>query len=400
MSKDWKRKLISVLTIFSLILCSIVPCLAEEIEVSAESEIPDLVVEEDFNPAPEFKKFNDPNLLPYIEDTLYSELVETMNSEEYFVENVSAVYISQEYLDEFAFNSKANIFFGYSLAELNEQFQGEKYIFTLGNNNETVVEPWEDYDDTYDRILKNVAVGTGVILICVTVSVVTAGTGAYAASMIFAVAAKSGAIGAASGAALGGVSAGIVTGIQTGDMGEALKAGALASSEGFKWGAITGAITGGVSEGIALKGATLNGLTMDQAAMIQKESKYPLDVIKEFHSVDEYQVFRDANLKPMMVGNKSALIKTDIDLTKIDSKGRTNLERMRQGLAPQDSNGVSYELHHIGQRKDGTLAILSQSEHDSPAIHGFLKRTEAHGPDTNWDAVRQAFWKAFAALVG
>ena len=90
----------------------------------------------------------------------------------------------------------------------------------------------------------------------------------------------------------------------------------------------------------------------------------------------------------------------DIDLYRIDSKGRTNIERMKQGLAPQDSNGISYELHHIGQKKNGTLAILSQSEHDNPAIHGFLKRTEAHATGTNWDKERQAFWKAYAAMVG
>ena len=139
---------------------------------------------------------------------------------------------------------------------------------------------------------------------------------------------------------------------------------------------------------------------MNQYAKIQQETGYPLDVIKEFHNMEEYQVFKDANLQPTLVGNKSALVKTDINLKQVDAKGRTNLERMKEGLAPQDSNGVSYELHHVGQKKDGTLAILSRTEHDNPAIHGFLKRTEAHAADTNWDAERQAFWRAYAAIVG
>ena len=138
---------------------------------------------------------------------------------------------------------------------------------------------------------------------------------------------------------------------------------------------------------------------MNQYAQIQQETGYPLDVIKQFHTMDEYQAFRHANLKPAPVGNKTALIKTDIDLTRVDAKGRTNLERMKQGLAPQDSNGVSYELHHVGQKKDGTLAIMSQAEHDNPAIHGFLQKTEAHAEGTNWNAERQTFWKAFAELV-
>ena len=93
---------------------------------------------------PDFRGLNDPALLPYIEDTLYAQLVGTLNSEDYFVENVSAVYISQEYLEELAYNSQANVFFGFTLDELEAQFQGEKYIFTLGDDGKTAVEPWTD----------------------------------------------------------------------------------------------------------------------------------------------------------------------------------------------------------------------------------------------------------------
>ena len=161
-----------------------------------------------------------------------------MDSDEYFVENVSAIYISQEYIDELAYNSQANIYFGYTLQELSEQFQGKKYVFTLGDDGSTIVTEFEEYDDTYDRALKNVAIGTGVILVCVTVSLVTGGLGAPAVSMIFAASAKTGTVMALSGGAMGGISAGIVTGVQTGDMEQALKAAALAGSEGYKWGAI------------------------------------------------------------------------------------------------------------------------------------------------------------------
>ena len=350
---------------------------------------------------PDFKGLNDPKLLPYIEDTLYDSLVSTLDSDDYFVEQVSAIYISQEYLDELAFNSQANVFFGYTLAELDAEFEGSRYIFTLGTNNETTVEPWEDYDDTYERIIRNVAVGTGVILICVTVSVVTAGAGAPAVSMIFATAAKTGAIGALSGGVLGGVSAGIVTGIQTGDLDSALKAAALSGSEGFKWGAITGAISGGANEAFALKGATLNGLSMNQAAQIQKESGYPLDVIKTFKNMDQYNICKEAGLTPRMINGKMALIR-DVDLDFVDEFGTTNLQRMQKGLAALDpATGQPYELHHIGQEMDSTLAILSKAEH----MQG--------GNDTIWhelgeaskidrkvfDKQREQFWKYLASLL-
>lgn len=348
----------------------------------------------------QYDSLDDEMLLTHIEDLVYSEAIKSLDSENYFVENVSAVYISKEYLEEVAYNSQSNIYFGYTLAELNDIFEGSKYIFTLAEDGTTTVQEMQIIEDTdTEEILKNVAIGTGVILLCVTVSVITGGAGAPAVSMIFAASAKTGAIMALSSAAIGGVSAGVVRGIETGDMNEALEAAALAGSDGFKWGAIVGSVSGGASQTIALKGATLNGLTMNEAALIQKQSGYPLDVIKQFHTMDEYLAFKNANLKPTMIGGKTALVRTDIDLTMVDAKGRTNLERMRQGLAPQDSNGISYELHHVGQKKDGTLAILSRTEHDNPAIHGFLEKTEAHAAGTNWDAERKAFWKAFAELV-
>lgn len=379
--------------------------MTKESDVVTESAEPS-VTASDFveweNVEPQYDSLDDEQLLAHIEDLVYRDTIVSLNSDEYFVENVSAVYISKEYLEEVAFNSQSNIYFGYTLAELDEIFQGTKYIFTLGEDGTTAVQELQEIEDvSTETMLKNVAIGTGVILVCVTVSVVSAGVGAPAVSMIFAASATTAKTFAISSAAFGGISAGVVRGIETGDFNEAIEAAAMGATEGFKWGAISGAVVGGVSQGSSLYGAAKQtNFTMNQYAQIQQETGYPLDVIKQFHTIDEYQAFKNANLKPAVVGNKTALIKTDIDLTRVDTKGRTNLERMKQGLAPQDSNGVSYELHHVGQKKDGTLAIMSQVEHDNPAIHGFLQKTEAHAAGTNWDAERQAFWKAFAELVG
>lgn len=202
---------------------------------------------------PNFAMLSDPSLLQYVEDNIYSDLVARFDSEDYIVESVNAVYVSEEYLEEVAYNSKSNVYFGYTLEELDAQFQGTRYIFSLGENGETVVEEFAEYDDTYDRVIRNVAIGTGVILVCVTVSVVSGGVGAPAAvSMIFASAAKTGTIYALSSGTISAVAAGTITGIQTGDFEEAKKAAALAGSEGFKWGAITGVITGGATKAVEL----------------------------------------------------------------------------------------------------------------------------------------------------
>lgn len=357
------------------------------------------ILEEDtsFQYKPEFETLDDKDLLRYIEDGVYAELVSTLDSDRYFVENVETVYISKEYLEEVSYNSKSNIFFGYTLQDLDNAYGDTKYIFTLGDNGETIVAKFEDYDDTYDRVIKNVAMGTGVILVCVTVSFVTAGAGAPAASMIFAASAKTGTVMALSSGAFGGIAAGVITNIQTGDMDKALKSAALEGSEGIKWGAIFGMLSGGASEAMALKGATLNGLTMNEAAAIQKETGYPLDVIKQIHTKEEYEVFRTANLQAHMVNGKTALIRNDIDLLRVDEAGRTNLQRMKLGYSPLDINGNSYELHHIGQRSDASLAILTKYEHNNAVLHGFKAISEIDR--TLFISQRKQFWVTMADIL-
>lgn len=298
-------------------------------------------------PVAGFSGMEDPNLVRYTEDSIYDSLVSELNSEDYFVENVSAVYISKEYLEEIEFNSQENIYFGYKLSDILECFQGTKYVFTLGDNGKTVVTEFEEYVDTsYEQILRNVAIGTGVILICVTVSVVSAG--APAISMIFAASAKTGTVMALSNGILGGISAGIVKGIETGDMRQALEAAARTGSEQFMWGAVSGSIGGGISKTISLKGATMGGLSMNEAALIQKESGYPVELIKQFRNYEEYLIYKDAGLTKQIIAGKMALIQP-IKLDLIDDKGRTNLQRMKEGLPALDLDGNSFELHHIGQ---------------------------------------------------
>ena len=305
---------------------------------------------------------------------------------------------------EDAFNSQSNIYFGYTLDELNVLFQGTRYIFTLGENGNTTVQELQEIEDVNtDTILKNVAIGTGVILVCVTVSIVSAEVGAPAVSMIFAVSATTAETMALSSAAFGGISAGIVRGIQTGDFNEAIEAAALSGSEGFKWGAITGAVLGGTSEAFLLKVATQNGLTMNQAAIIQADSGLPIDVISQMHSLDEYLVYKDAGLKPIMVNGRTALVQ-NIDLDYIsqlpDGTEVTNLVRMQRGYAPLDpATGKAYQLHHIGQKADATLAVLTESQHQGNAaiLNIFSKESEIVRPE--FATTRKEFWEYMGRVV-
>lgn len=347
-----------------------------------------------------YTSLNDPELLQYVKDTVYTDVVEGLNSEKYFVENVDTVYVSKEYLDELAYNSQENVYFGYTLSDITSEWGDTKYIFTVDESGQTTVQAFEEYDDTYDKAIRNVAIGTGVILVCVTVSVVTGGVGtASAISVIFAASAKTGAAMALSSGVIGGAATAITCGIEGKSLDDTLKETTLSASEGFMWGAIGGAVTGGAGKAIALKGATLNGLTMNEAAQIQKDSKYPLDLIKSMHSMEEYEVYKNAGVKSITVNGESMLIRNDIDITSVvDDMGRTNLERMQEGLAALDKDGHAYELHHIGQRNDSPLAILTRKEHDNTALH-WNTNTDNPSSQSGWSSQKRKFWEAIAKMI-
>lgn len=229
-------------------------------------------------PPLEFATMDDPDLLRYMEDSIYADL-EAELGEDYVIENVTAAYVpfvSDEYKQELAYNSQENVYFGYTLSELDQQFQGARYIFTTDENGKTTVKEFEAYDDAYDQAIKNVAVGTGVILICVTVSVVSGGVGAAPVCAVFAAAAKTGTVAALSGGVISGAAAGAVKAYETGgDMEAVAREAALKGSEGFKWGAIAGALTGGVSEASALRNASKAAEAAKDGATVAKSVPTP-----------------------------------------------------------------------------------------------------------------------------
>ena len=349
----------------------------------------------------EFSSLSDGELKGYLESNIYDDLIDRFD-QNYLVQGIETVYVSQEYLDELAFNSEANIYFGYTLAELEGQFDGEKYVYTVGDDGQTMVKAFEAQDDdTFNTVVKNVAMGSGVILVCITVSALAAPS-APAVSMIFAVAAKTGTEAALSIGAISALTAGATKAIETGgNMNEALKSAVVAGSEGFKWGAIGGCLTGGAKETAGLKWATKSGLKMNEAATIQRESKYPLDVIRNIKSMDEYSVYKSAGLEAKAVGNKAALVQ-EIDLSRVDEKGMTNLQRMEKGKPPLDADGKAYELHHLNQENEGTLAVLTQEQHRGKGLFSVLhdKWTDgAVGHGADWAKTKKEFWQNLAELM-
>ena len=114
------KKVFVLFCVLSLLICG---CLTNVSE-SQTQENTDLIFAED-KYVERFSNINDDNLLNYIEESIYSEISAELSTDEYIVENVDAVFYTKEYIVELAANSQKNIYFGYTVDQLNNIFKGK-----------------------------------------------------------------------------------------------------------------------------------------------------------------------------------------------------------------------------------------------------------------------------------
>ena len=154
------------------------------------------------------------------------------------VEDIAIQTMSQEYYEELEFNSQENIYFGHTESQLLQMFDTAKYSFTVNSNGKTIVGLDSDLftEDYLTKAMKNVAIGSGVIIVCASVSVVLSG-GATTPMAIMIVAGE-----LTTEAALASVISGVVTaGIAkfNGESNEKILENTITSaSEGFKYAAL------------------------------------------------------------------------------------------------------------------------------------------------------------------
>ena len=350
--RKWIALVLSFLLIFNISGATV---------ANAEDTFPDFLVDGD----PEFASLDDPAFLQYMEDSIYAQLeAEFADNEAVFqVDEVTVTFISKEYLEETAYNSKANVFFGYTLSEINEAFQDKKYVFTLSDDGETVVQEFlEIPDDTYDRVIKNVLIGVGIILICVTVTVCTAGSGAPLAAtgitplagtlaagskvhMIFAASASSATKLATGSAFFTGMTTFIVRGFETGwDLDAMTDSALLQSSESFKWGAISGAVVGGGGEALKIYRASRSALTSRQAEQAAHALYGGREQVSYFNG-EEVTYGLTGSVKPdIVVGNEAIEVKC-YDLTQ-----RANVLELRTTLQTEIAQRVIHLPKGMTQR--------------------------------------------------
>lgn len=120
------------------------------------------------------RKISDAGFVENLQDSVYNLIVDDLdesgNTQQVEVKEVKAVYLSKEYIEQYSFNSKETKFFGSTLGELEAKFGDQKYVFDIDENGKTVCHAVNDFDNTFEQVSEVALLGTGVILISVTIA--------------------------------------------------------------------------------------------------------------------------------------------------------------------------------------------------------------------------------------
>ncbi len=94
-------------------------------------------------------------------------------------------------------------------------------------------------------------------------------------------------------------------------------------------------------------------------------------------------------------GNKVYQRDDLIDPNLTDAFGRTNVDRMKKGLAPIGPDGKSMELHHMTQRQSGSIAEVTKTFHNSnySTIHINMGRMPSGINRKEFGKWRGSYWK-------
>ena len=94
-------------------------------------------------------------------------------------------------------------------------------------------------------------------------------------------------------------------------------------------------------------------------------------------------------------GNKVYQRDDLIDPNLTDTFGRTNVDRMKKGLAPIGPDGKSMELHHMTQRQSGSIAEVTKTFHNSnySTIHINTGRIPSGINRKEFGKWRGSYWK-------
>lgn len=158
--------------------------------------------------------------------------------------------------------------------------------------------------------------------------------------------------------------------------------------------AVVGILPGlGDEAGALLKGAdkALKGGDLEAASKLIARAGDDISSAKYFGQERKFW-----SAEPVEFSGNKVYQRNDLfDPHAVDSRGRTNIQRMEKGLAPLDANGDSINLHHMLQSQDGPIAEVTQNFHtdNRRAIHINDKSIPSGIDRPQFDKWRSGYWK-------
>lgn len=351
------------------------------------------ITPEDFEKL-DFNNMSDKEYEEVIKDLVYKNLIDQIDTNEYFISDISTQRVSQEYLQQVEANNEENIIFTKTTSEL-ENMEDNAYFFDVDDSGNTIIQEISK-DDVHENsslrtVINNISIGAGVIMVTASIGLLTT-TSAPALSVICLVGAKSGLIGAMSTGAISTAISGTANYVKTKNLAKSAENAIVGGSEDFKIAAIACTATGGIAKWTNLLSGTKGGLKLKNVAQIQKETKWSNNTIKQIGSMEEYNVYKKNKLVEVKVGDKNMLVPSNLKKILLTDE---NLSRVEKGLAPLDANGKPYELHHMLQKQDSTLAILSDTEH-AKIPNKYENKSKINRKD--FAKIRRKIWKKIYEL--
>jgi len=97
----------------------------------------------------------------------------------------------------------------------------------------------------------------------------------------------------------------------------------------------------------------------------------------------------DVNGKNVIMDNST------FDPNFVDKQGRTNIQRMKQGLAPIGTDGKSVNIHHIDQTDNGAVMeiIATEHQHNYSNLHTNIGQSPSQINRTKFNNWRRNYWK-------
>ena len=104
----------------------------------------------------------------------------------------------------------------------------------------------------------------------------------------------------------------------------------------------------------------------------------------------------ESGKKTVDVNGKSVTMdNSTFDPNFVDKQGRTNVQRMEQGLAPIGTDGKSVNIHHIDQTNNGPVMEITATEHQQnySKLHTNIGQSPSQINRTEFNSWRKGYWE-------